>query len=51
MIIYYFPVYLTIRDTISLTACSIPEKTALEIMLCPMLSSSISGIITIGWTL
>jgi len=50
-IIFDSPGYLTIRETISLTACSTPAKTARDIMLCPMFSSSISDISTIGWTL
>ncbi len=50
-IIIDFPRYRTIRETISPTACSIPAKTARAMMLCPMFSSSISDISTIGWTL
>jgi len=32
------------------TASSIPTNTALLTMLCPMLSSSISGMAATGWT-
>lgn len=44
----YFFRYLTIRATISETACSIPTNTARAMTLCPMFNSSISGISTIG---